>query len=137
MCVHCNLIHTLHLSSPYYNNLIKMLIEMDAQLQKNKSELDITEISLSKLNQNNKIIELSKDEIKNSNVENVWKGIGKIFIKENTNDYINELNNDKKEYDEQINSLNKKKHYLETSIEKTFDSMNQIIKKNTSSSSSS
>lgn len=113
-----------------------MLIEMDAQLQKNKSELDITEISLSKLNQNNKIIELSKDEIKNSNVENVWKGIGKIFIKENTNDYINELNNDKKEYDEQINSLNKKKHYLETSIEKTFDSMNQIIKKNTSASSS-
>lgn len=134
--MYCTLIHTLHLSSLYYNNLIKMLIEMDAQLQKNKSELDITEISLSKLNQNNKIIELSKDEIKNSNVENVWKGIGKIFIKENTNDYINELNNDKKEYDEQINSLNKKKHYLETSIEKTFDSMNQIIKKNTSASSS-
>ncbi|ODV95666.1 hypothetical protein PACTADRAFT_69185 [Pachysolen tannophilus NRRL Y-2460] len=107
--------------------LRKTLIEMDNQLQKNKSELSITDLQLQRQLTNLKIADLTIKELTDDKPQYVWENCGKMFFKTDLNTYNDKLNNEKKIIDEQVNALTKKKHYLETSLNVTFDNMKKYL----------
>lgn len=113
--------------------LQKLLMEMDNQLNKSKAELSMCSLQLNRVNTNlnmitqtNKALSSVCDTKAN---ETVWKGIGKAFIKTDVNDYLEEISKDKTEFMDSKKSLETKKHYLETTLEKTIDNMTRIVGK--------
>lgn len=111
--------------------LQKLLMEMDNQLNKSRAELSMCNLQLDRVNTNlNMINQTNKSLTSVCNTkdnETVWKGIGKAFLQTNVNDYLTEISKDKAEFADSKKSLETKKHYLETTLEKTVDNMTKIV----------
>ncbi|QPG72762.1 hypothetical protein FOA43_000063 [Brettanomyces nanus] len=79
------------------------------------------------LDSRNQMIDLSLQEIAGSGNENIWESCGKAFLRVNRNQYQNKLKDEKDGNVEVMSDLDKKKRYLETSINTTVDNMNRIL----------
>lgn len=101
---------------------------MDQQLQKNKAELQMVQVQLDRKTVDSKVAEVTLKELENgSGGDQVWEGVGKIFLSSPIDDYKSRLQEDQKTLAEQTKALKVKKDYLATSLEKTVSSMNTII----------
>ncbi|KAG7879998.1 hypothetical protein KL905_001491 [Ogataea polymorpha] len=100
---------------------------MDTQLKEKKEELSITNLSLSRLAQQNKVLELQIQEITNSGNTTVWESCGKTFLTTKSEDYISKLKQQINDNKDSINSLGKKQNYLETTVKTTYDNMRQLL----------
>ncbi|KAG7913146.1 hypothetical protein KL907_000091 [Ogataea polymorpha] len=100
---------------------------MDTQLKEKKEELSITNLSLSRLAQQNKVLELQIQEITNSGNATVWESCGKTFLTTKSEDYISKLKQQINDNKDSINSLGKKQNYLETTVKTTYDNMRQLL----------
>lgn len=111
--------------------LQKLLIEMDNQLHKSKAELSMVNLQLDKVNTNLGLIESTKKSLGKytTDHENVWQGIGKAFVVKDVNVYLQDISKDAKDFEDKKENLSKKKVYLETTLEKTLESMTQIVGK--------
>lgn len=111
--------------------LQKLLMEMDNQLNKSKAELNMCNMQLERVNTNINMINGTNKSLtavcNTKDNETVWKGIGKAFIQTDVNDYLKEITKDKTEFLDSKKSLETKKHYLETTLEKTVDNMTKIV----------
>jgi prefoldin subunit 1 len=108
------------------NNLVG---EMRIQLRQHQTELQRTAANIDSVTRNNLVIEKSMKDIKNTENEFVWESVGRTFVKISIPDYEIKLKNQIRENIESLNVLNKKKHYLETSIKNTVDSLKQVMAK--------
>ena len=102
-------------------------MQMNNQLQSQKGDLQNANVVLSDLTVRNKLIDVSLKEVQNSGNDIVWEGCGKAFIKVGSNQYTTKLEGEKKDNADLINDVNKKRGYLETSINNTVDNMNKVI----------
>ncbi|KAK6202667.1 prefoldin subunit 1, component of a chaperone [Scheffersomyces amazonensis] len=109
--------------------LQKLLLEMDNQLNKSRAELSMCYVQLDRVNTNLDLITNTRNSLKKQckDDETVWKGVGKAFLSIDVKDYVSELGDDEKEFLDSKKNLNIKKQYLETTLEKTIDGMNQIV----------
>lgn len=109
--------------------LQKLLLEMDSQLNKSRAELSMCNVQLSRAATNIGIVETTERKLnKLSKPEDpVWRGVGRAFLKTETSKYLEQINNDKKEFLESQKSLKTKQHYLETTLENTLKSMTDIV----------
>jgi len=102
---------------------------MDQQLQSNKSELQLVSLQLDRKIVDSKVADITIKELETggSNKDQIWEGVGKIFMSSSINDYKERIIDDLQTINEQIKALKIKKDYLQTSLEKTIDNMNSII----------
>ncbi|GBL51305.1 hypothetical protein ACI3LY_000102 [Candidozyma auris] len=109
-------------------SLQKLLVEMDNQLNKTRADLNMCNVQLERVDTNLKIIDSTTSKLKKltTSGDNVWQGVGKAFVVRDVDSYLDKIVSDKKEFTETKESLNKKKNYLETTLEKTVDNMAQI-----------
>lgn len=107
----------------------KILYEMQAQLQKQQGDLQNANGVSSELTSRNKAIDLTLAEVAQSDKPEVWESCGKAFLRADKPSYEEKLKQEKKDNVELLNDLNKKKHYLETSINATVDNMNKVLDK--------
>lgn len=111
--------------------LQKLLLEMDNQLNGSRAELSMCNLQMDRINVNMNIIQQTDKALHNlcdiEKNEKVWKGVGKCFLQEDVGDYLNDMSADEKKFKESKTNLEKKKHYLETTIEKTVDNMSNIV----------
>lgn len=108
-----------------------MLIEMDNQLSKSRAELSMVNLQMERVDTNLNMIK-STTGLLNKHCqpkENVWEGVGKAFVAIDVDDYKKKIQDDEKEFLDSKKSLNIKKNYLETTLEKTMDTMTQIVGK--------
>lgn len=78
--------------------------------------------------QNNlKLNDLTMEEIKDES--QVWKGVGKAFLRVTKDDYKDELKKENKILKDDLKNLEIKKNYYETSMNNTLDNMNKMFKK--------
>ncbi|SGZ48551.1 CIC11C00000000164 [Sungouiella intermedia] len=112
-------------------SLQKLLIEMDNQLNKSRAELSMCNVQLDRVDTNLKIIDATTSRLNKltSPGDHVWKGVGKAFVQNDAKEYIEDINKDKKEFLETQKLLKTKKHYLETTLEKTIANMTEIVGK--------
>lgn len=112
--------------------LQKLLIEMDSQLNKSRAELSMCEVQLGRVNTNLNLIKQTSASLNSvcdtKANEKVWKGIGKAFVQTDVNSYLKQLATDETEFLDSKKSLDTKKHYIETTLEKTIDNMTRIVK---------
>lgn len=104
---------------------------MDNQLNKSRAELSMCNVQMDRVDTNLSIIDSTTRKLSGltSPGENVWQGVGKAFLMTNVDSYKAKMAADKKEFQETRSSLDKKKHYLETTLEKTIDNMTEIVGK--------
>lgn len=109
--------------------LQKLLLEMDNQLNKTKAELNMCNLQLDRVSTNLSLINHTSKNLNRLTTEGdaVWQGIGKAFVKTDVGEYINSIKADEKEFLETQKGLKTKQHYLETTLENTINSMNQIV----------
>ncbi|CAH2350608.1 prefoldin subunit 1 [[Candida] railenensis] len=109
--------------------LKKLLVEMDNQLSRTKAELNMCNLQLSRVDTNLHLIQSTKLKLNGLCRDNepVWQGVGKAFVKTDVNTYLKEVSVDEKEFIENKSSLEKKKHYLDTTLEKTIENMSAIV----------
>ncbi|VEU21367.1 DEKNAAC102777 [Brettanomyces naardenensis] len=110
-------------------NVQNLLMQMSKQLKTQQDDLQNANIVYSDLKSRNRMIDLSIGEIDASKKEHVWESCGKAFIKVDSKEYGTKLKHEKDSNVELMNDLNKKRHYLETSIGTTVDNMNKILDK--------
>ncbi|KAM9894996.1 hypothetical protein OXX69_011178 [Metschnikowia pulcherrima] len=111
--------------------LQKLLLEMDSQLSKSRAELTMCNVQLDRVDTNLKIVENTNSRLSKltSPGDDVWKGVGRAFVRNNVTDYLAKIQKDKKDFLETQRSLNTKKHYLETTLENTLKHMTDIVGK--------
>ncbi|ODV61496.1 prefolding complex chaperone subunit [Ascoidea rubescens DSM 1968] len=107
--------------------LQKLLVEMNANLRKNEADLQMVNIQLNRRNNSLKLNELTTSELKKDKVDTVWKGCGKMFYKQSSEKYLTDLKMQDDNLKEQVNALNKKKVYIETTVKNTINGMNKIF----------
>ncbi|CAN3358915.1 prefoldin subunit 1 [Diutina catenulata] len=109
--------------------LQKVLMEMDNQLNKTRAELASTQYSLSQLNANLNAISVTRSNLTSvcDSHETVWQGIGKAFVAKDVAVYLDDMTEEEKSFKETKSSLEKKKHYLDTTLTNTLNSMAQIV----------
>ncbi|WLF77886.1 hypothetical protein PVL30_001609 [Lodderomyces elongisporus] len=109
--------------------LQKVLMEMDNQLNKSRAELSMVSLQLDRVHTNLNVIESTTSRLNNLNKPEdvVWQGVGKAFLAKKTDSYLKESETDKKEFEDTERSLKIKQNYLNTTLEKTIDSMTKIV----------
>ncbi|KAI5959562.1 uncharacterized protein KGF55_005206 [Candida pseudojiufengensis] len=109
--------------------LQKVLIEMDNQLNKSRAELSMVNLQLDRVNTNLNVINSTNKRLNklNKQDEQIWQGVGKAFIANTTKNYLDELATNEKEYKSTEKNLKIKQDYLQTTLEKTIDSMTKIV----------
>ena len=102
---------------------------MDNQLSRTKAELNMVQLQLSRADTNLAMIHQTTSSLNKmcTDHESVWQGVGRAFVQTDVNKYVVGLEKDEKEFSENKSSLDKKKVYLETTLEKTIDNMKQIV----------
>lgn len=105
----------------------KMISEMQVQLRTQQVELQKTLAAIETVSRNNATIENSMKDIKNSGNDYVWESVGRSFVKTDLINYETQMKNQIRDNIDTMNSLNKKKHYLETSIKNTVDSLKKVV----------
>lgn len=109
--------------------LQKLLIEMDNQLNKSRAELSMCNVQLERVDTNLKIVDSTTSRLNKLTElgDHVWQGVGRAFVQKDVNSYLTQISNDKKEFLESKKLLKTKQNYLETTLEKTILSMQDIV----------
>lgn len=101
-------------------------MDMTRALSLHQSQLSVTESSAAALKRKNQLIIKTVSELKASGKSSVWEAIGRTFVETPLDKYEEKLKLELNDNLEGINTLNKKKHYLETSIENARDSLSKL-----------
>lgn len=103
-----------------------LAVDMTRALAMHESQLRTTSANVTILTRKNTLITKTIEELKSQNKPSVWESIGRTFVEVPLEKYLEKLNGEIKDNVENLNNLNKKKHYLETSIETTRDSLSKL-----------
>jgi prefoldin subunit 1 len=109
------------------SELDSMVGEMRMQLRQQQIELQKTLASIDAISRSNAAVEKSSKEIKDTGNEFVWEAVGRAFVKIPVVEYEAQMKSKIRDHIESMNVLNKKKHYLETSIKNTVDSLKKVL----------
>lgn len=100
--------------------------DMAKALATHESQLRTTDVSVAALKRKNQLIAKTMAELKSSGKNTVWEAVGRTFVEIPLDKYEVKLKTLVSDNLDAINNLNKKKHYLETSIENTRDSLSKL-----------
>lgn len=103
----------------------QMLYEMQTQVQQTRAELTSCESQINRNRTNMKVADLTIAELQGT--DEVWEGVGRAFFQTSSKTYADSLNDDKRVLAAQTVALEKKRHYHETTLEKTIEAVNKII----------
>ncbi|AWU74655.1 hypothetical protein CAS74_004887 [Pichia kudriavzevii] len=103
-----------------------MIGEMRAQLSQHQTELHRTIAAIERVTRSNTVVEKSVADIRSTGKDCVWQAVGRTFVKTPLEEYEMLMKNQIRENIDTMNTLNKKKHYLETSIKNTIESLKQV-----------
>lgn len=75
------------------------------------------------------VLSATEKELQSSTTSgaSVWTGVGKMFLQTPVETYSSQLEQQRKEVQERRAALAKKKDYLEVSVQKSEDSLKQIL----------
>lgn len=104
-----------------------MVGEMRVQLRQQQMELQKTLTSIDAITRSNVAVEKSSKEVKDTGNDYVWEAVGRAFVKIPVAEYEVQMKTKIRDNIESMNVLNKKKHYLETSIKNTVDSLKKVL----------
>lgn len=110
-----------------------MFQQVEQKYYQTQQELQSVKSQIAQRNREIKIAEATETELKQEGVDNVWEGVGKMFMNTSLDDYIKSLQNDRASIKEDISALEKKQHYLETTFKNVNDAINEMTKRSTSS----
>lgn len=107
----------------------QMVGEMRLQLLQHQTDLQKTLAAIESINRNNTVVEKSMKDIRsnNDNKDFVWEAVGRSFVKISLQQYEDKMKNQIRDNIDILNSLNKKKHYLETSVKNTTDTLKKVL----------
>ncbi|GMM32594.1 hypothetical protein DAMA08_053390 [Martiniozyma asiatica (nom. inval.)] len=100
--------------------------EMIQQLTIHQSQLENTFAAIETFKRKNQMLSLTAKEIEQSGQGSVWQAVGRSFVEIPVSKHLNEIKESISENINNVNNLNKKKHYLETSIKNTTESLQKI-----------
>lgn len=103
-----------------------LALEMSRSLTIHESQLRATDSSVVTLKRKNQLIIKTVSELKSSGKSSVWEAIGRTFVEIPLEKYEEKLKLELSDNLEDINNLNKKRHYLETSIDNTRESLSKL-----------
>ncbi|QLQ77945.1 hypothetical protein HG537_0A01920 [Torulaspora globosa] len=101
--------------------------ELSANLRVSKAQLQSVNQQLSLLERQDKLAKLTTQELATYPTDKVWRSCGKAFILQEKSKYIEDLTHDQSLVEEQTKALKIKKNYLETTVEKTVDTLKAAI----------
>lgn len=109
--------------------LQKVLLEMDNQLNKTRSDLSLTNYQLAQIDASLNAIKVSKTNLVRlcNNDERVWQGVGKAFVSDDVSSYLASVSQEEKVMSQSKEALEKKKHYLDTTLNNTLENMARIV----------
>ncbi|KAK6457869.1 prefoldin subunit 1, component of a chaperone [Scheffersomyces xylosifermentans] len=111
--------------------LQKLLIDMDNQLNKSRAELSMVNLQIDRVDTNLNLIKTTTKSLNKhcQPTETVWQGVGKAFVAEEAGEYLKKIGADEKSFLDSKKNLSIKKDYLETTLQKTLEGMQQIVGK--------
>lgn len=101
--------------------------EMQLQLSQHQMDLQKTLAAIESISRNNTVVKKSAQDVESSETGYVWEAVGRSFVKTSVAEYQAKIKTQLQENIDTMNSLNKKKHYLETSIKNTIDNLKHLI----------
>ncbi|QGN13847.1 prefoldin subunit 1 [Kluyveromyces marxianus] len=101
--------------------------EMANSLRNSRSQLAMTLAQLEQVQRQKKIAELTEKELTSYDNEKVWRSCGKMFIQQEKQSYTGDLKHDEKLLEEQVKALEQKRHYLQTTVDNTVESLRRVM----------
>ncbi|CCH63110.1 hypothetical protein TBLA_0J01120 [Henningerozyma blattae CBS 6284] len=95
-------------------------------LRTSQQQLVTVKAQIQQLERQDRIAQLTKQELNSYDNKNVWRSCGRAFVLQKKESYIEDLSKDESTVKEQIKALNIKKDYLETTIEKSVDGLKKL-----------
>lgn len=109
-----------------------MFQQVEQKYFQTQQELQSVKSQIAQRNREIQLAEVTEKELKGEGVDTVWEGVGKIFMSTSLDDYLKGLENDKSSIKDDINALNKKQHYLETTFKNVNDAITEMAKRGSS-----
>ncbi|ODQ68413.1 Prefoldin [Nadsonia fulvescens var. elongata DSM 6958] len=107
--------------------LQKAFYELQQKTVQTQNDLQLVTQQINSSKREIKRIELTADELKKENAEKVWEGVGKMFILNTSQNYVNDLAQEKSQLEDSIKALEKKRAYLETTFENAKNGLNEFL----------
>lgn len=103
--------------------------ELATNLRSSKAQLNTVNQQLLMLERQDKLAQVTTNELESYPVNKVWRGLGKAFVLQDKSKYVKDLNHDAGIVEEQNKALKVKQHYLETTIEKIVENLKALMEK--------
>lgn len=101
--------------------------ELTTNLRASKAQLQSVDQQLSLLERQEKLAQLTTEELKTYPTDKVWRSCGKAFVLQDKSKYIEDLKHDENVVQEQTKALKIKKNYLDTTVEKIVENLRAAI----------
>lgn len=101
--------------------------EMANALRSSRAQLDMTVAQLDQLERQKKLAEVTIKELGGYDNEKVWRSCGRMFLQQPKSSYVNDLTHDESVLKEQMKNLEQKRHYLQTTVDNTVESLRRVV----------
>ncbi|KAI9670656.1 MAG: hypothetical protein M1831_005876 [Alyxoria varia] len=109
--------------------LQKLLQEIEQKAAISQQQIQLVKGQIASKNRDTRMLELTSKELGSLPTEtNVYEGVGKMFVQGSTKDMNDKLSTQKTQTKTEIDNLNKKLHYLETTAKNSQDHINQMLR---------
>lgn len=102
---------------------LPIIQELTTNLRSSKAQLQSVEQQLALLERQEKLAKVVTEELKSYGTDKVWRSCGKAFVLQDKSKYVNDLKHDETVVKEQTKTLEIRKNYLETTVEKIVDNL--------------
>lgn len=108
---------------------VPFMQELATNLRSSRAQLQTVDQQLNMLARQEKLAQVTTEELKSYPTDKVWRSCGKAFVLQDKSKYVDDLKHDETILKEQIKTLGIKKNYLETTIEKIVENLKNTIEK--------
>ncbi|KAK9465753.1 Prefoldin [Lipomyces arxii] len=108
--------------------LQKVLQEIEARVMQSQMELTNVQQQIAQKQRDIKLTDLTIKELKKIPADTgVWEGVGKMFLNVPVIEHISRLEKNKVDSEDQVQAMNKKLHYLETTFMNAKRNIDEIL----------
>jgi prefoldin subunit 1 len=113
-------------------DLTQVLGEVEQKYAQTQAELQSVKAQIAAKTREIKLIDVTETQLKEQVPDpdtRVWRGVGKMFLSMDFGSYMQSLEKDKKDSQEQTAALKKKEQYLETTHKNLTTAITEIMSK--------
>lgn len=109
--------------------LQKLVNEIEAQAMMSQQQINVVKSQIAVKQRDIRLLQLTSSEVSNLPKDtNVYEGVGKMFVFSPTDEVDQRLKKETTDLKTDVDNLNKKLHYLETTHKNSKEHMEQIFK---------